>query len=286
MSAGQVPPILTWLYVPGDRQERVAKALQSAADAVIIDLEDAVAPPNKAAARSATADLLAVDHDKPVIVRVNALGSEWAADDLADLANCAGLSAVRIPKVEAGSDVDDVVNLLADQLPSGGIQCLIESALGLEAAFEIARHPAVASIGLGEADLRADIGAQTESGLAWARGRVVNAARAAGLPSPAQSVFPYLHDPDGLAQSCALGRELGFFGRAAIHPEQLSVIVQAYLPTIFEVEAATGVLDAADGSAGRGSIALDDGRFVDAAVVAGARRVIAVAERYGIAASS
>ena len=158
------------------------------------------------------------------------------------------------------------------------LHCLIESAVGVEAAYEIARDPAVAGISLGEADLRSETGA-LEEGLDWARARIVNAAVAAGLPRPPQSVYPRLKDDEGLARSCRRGRELGHLGRAAIHPEQLAVIEQAYLPTTEEVERARAAVAKLEADAAG---TLEGGGFVDAAMLGAARQVAALAERYGV----
>jgi citrate lyase subunit beta/citryl-CoA lyase len=159
------------------------------------------------------------------------------------------------------------------------LYALLESALGIEHAFAIATaHPALRGIALGEADLRAELGLREETGLAWPRSRAVVAARAAGLPPPPQSVYPDARDLDGLARSCAHGRALGFLGRAAIHPRQLPVIEAAHRPCAQEIEAAEEIVRAATTDAG--AVALSDGRFVDPAVVAGARRVLALAYRY------
>ncbi|WP_326799994.1 aldolase/citrate lyase family protein [Streptomyces sp. NBC_01808] len=155
---------------------------------------------------------------------------------------------------------------------------LLESALGIERAYEIAAaHPAVRGIALGEADLRAELGVADDAGLAWPRSRAVVAARAAGLAPPAQSVYPDVADLEGLARSCAAGRALGFLGRTAIHPRQLPVIERAFLPTPQEVERAEEIVAAATADAG--ALALPDGRFVDAAVVAEARRTLRLAHR-------
>ncbi|GGO28565.1 CoA ester lyase [Microbispora rosea subsp. aerata] len=258
---------LTWLYVPADRPDRIAKALRGAADMVIVDLEDAVAPERKNAARAEAVALLATPQPR-VEIRVNDVRTPYGQADLhalgALLHHGGGL---RIPKVESA----DEVRRIADMAPGVPLRPTIESALGLERAYEIATaSPAVAGIGLGEADLRADLGVTGEAGLAWARSRIVVAARAAGLPAPAQSVYPHVRDLDGLAASCAEGRAMGFRGRAAIHPVQLPVIAAAYRPTEEEIAAAMEVVSAAD----RGAVALADGRFVDEAVVRQARRVL------------
>jgi citrate lyase subunit beta/citryl-CoA lyase len=263
----ELPP-LTWLYVPASRPDRVAKALTSGAHAVIVDLEDAVAPAAKDEARAALAGALPNTASVRVFVRVNALDTRWAEDDLAAVV-ALPIDGVVLPKVES-PDLPDVREL--------ELYCIIETPLGVERALEIASHPAVVGIGLGEADLRAQTGAG-ESGLDWARGRLINAARAAGLPRPPQSVYANIADLEGLAASCARGRELGFFGRTAIHPKQLPVIERAYLPTASEAAAARGVVAAAAGD--EGAFALD-GELVDAPIVASAQQTVALAERYGL----
>ncbi|MFC8079574.1 HpcH/HpaI aldolase/citrate lyase family protein [Streptomyces sp. NPDC057307] len=265
---------LTWLYVPGDRPDVVQKALASGADAVIVDLEDAVAPDRREYARAATAELLASTSPEagpgstPVHVRI--------ADeaDLSALAGLPGLAGLRLPKVTRASDIHRVAAIA----PDTPLYALLECALAVENAHAIAAaHPAVRGIALGEADLRADLGVRNDAGLDWPRGRVVVAARAAGLPAPVQSVFPDVRDLEGLAASCAHGRSLGFFGRSAIHPRQLPVIERAYLPTAREVESAAEIVEAA--ATGTGALALPDGRFVDAAIVAAAHRTLFLAGR-------
>ncbi|MFG2312179.1 HpcH/HpaI aldolase/citrate lyase family protein [Streptomyces sp. NPDC048566] len=273
------PLPLTHLYAPGDRPETVAKALASGADVVLVDLEDAVAPDRKEYARAATADLLADRPPVPVHVRVNALDGPFADADLKTLAVLPGLSGLRLPKVASPSDVVRAAACAAlaegDTVP---LYALLETALGVERAFAIASaHRALRGIAIGEADLRADLGIRDGAGLDWSRARVIVAARAAGLPPPVQTVYPDIRDVEGLAASCAHGRALGFLGRAAIHPRQLPIIERAYLPTSAEVEAAEAVVAAA--AAEPGAQALPDGRFVDAAVVSGALRTLALARR-------
>ena len=259
-------PPLTWLYVPGDRPDRVEKAIASVAHAVIVDLEDAVAPGAKAQARANLPALLGQPRDKPVYVRVNA----GDADDL-ETASALAIAGVCMPKVATPEDIPSI------GLP---IHCLIESAAGVEAAYEIATAPGVAGISLGEADLRSETGA-LEAGLDWARGRIVNAAVAAGLPRPPQSVYPHLNDDEGLTRSCARGRELGHLGRAAIHPAQLPIIEQAYLPTEEETARARATVERLEQELGMATLA--GGEFVDAAMIGAARQILAIAERFGTA---
>ncbi len=272
--AGAVP--LTWLYTPGDRSDRVDTALAGDADVVIVDLEDAVSPAAKTVARQAVSNVLA-HIDRAVQVRVNTLSSPWGADDLTAVRGLPLRVGVRIPKCESAAEIAGIADAVGDRT----VHLLVESALGVERAFELATaHPRVASVGLGEADLRAQLGVSDDAGLGWARGRIVNAAAAAGLPPPAMSVFANTRDADELAASCRIGRALGFVGRAAIHPAQLPVIRQCFTPTDAEIHHAREVLAAAEAgeSVGHGAVALPDGRFVDLAIVLQARRVLILAK--------
>jgi citrate lyase subunit beta/citryl-CoA lyase len=231
---------------------------------VIVDLEDGVAPAAKAEARAHLPALLGRRREKPVFVRVN-------PGDAADLEAVAALEidGVFVPKVARPEDVPAI------DLPA---HCLIESAAGVEAAYAIASTTGVAGISLGEADLRSETGA-LEAGLDWARSRIVNAAVAAGLPRPPQSVYPHLRDNDGLARSCRRGRELGHLGRTAIHPGQLPIIEQAYLPSEQETARARETVERLEAALGPGTFA--DGEFVDAAMLLAARQIVAIADRYG-----
>jgi citrate lyase subunit beta / citryl-CoA lyase len=278
-----VPP-LTWLYVPADRPDRIEKAMASRAHAVIVDLEDAVAPGAKAEARAALPDLLGQPLDKLVHVRVNRLGTPFGQDDLELVGELPGVAGLHVPKVEGPDDVDAVLALLPGNASRRyRLHCLLESARGVEEAYAIAScRPEVSGISLGEADLAGETGA-SEAGLDWARSRTINAACAAGLPRPPQSVYPHVRDDEGLARSCAHGRALGHLGRAAIHPGQLPVIEQAYLPSARDVAAAEELLDRFTASSDQqvGAFALETGQFIDAAVIRSARQTVGLAARYG-----
>ena len=263
-------PVVVGLYVPGDRPERFAKALAAGADQVILDLEDAVAPERKAVARAAVADLLRDPPDGRLAVRPNGHGTPWHDDDLAMLAGLPTPPALRLPKVEGPDDVDRVVGRFrTDDLE---VTALVESALGIERAYDIARHPAVSAVALGEADLRGELGIIAEPGLDWLRVRLVVAARAARLDPPNLSVYPRLDDPEGLAASCRAGAALGLLGRTAIHPRQIPVIRAAFRPSPEEVERAEQVLAALTGGVGVARLA--DGRMVDEAMAVQARRTL------------
>ncbi len=277
-------PIVVALYAPADRPERFGKALDAGADAVIVDLEDAVTASRKTEAREALTAFADEwtsrgEHAPVVQVRVNARGSRWHDDDLAAVAALPSAFGVRLPKTQAAADVAAV----RAAAPGRDVHALLESALAVERAFEIASG-GVASITAGEADLRADLGIPAgeagEAGLAWSRGRLVNAAAAAGLPAPHMAVWADVADVDGLDRSCRTGRALGYGGRTAIHPRQIDVIRRAFTPDAAEVERARTIVDrvrsaAADGS---GAIVLDDGTFLDVAMVRAAERVIALAD--------
>jgi citrate lyase subunit beta / citryl-CoA lyase len=275
------PPIRSYLYVPGSDPRRIEKALASEADAVVLDLEDAVAPNRKEEARETVAGFLRSGHEKPIFVRVNAPGSALAEEDIEAVAgpNLAGL---RAPKTESAEAVRRVAKRLEDLRCEAGIQCLIESALGLELVFEIARaHERVVGMSLGEADLAADLGVRDDVGLFYARSRLVVATRAAGLPGPVQSVYTNVRDEEGLRRSTEEGKNQGFVGRSAIHPNQLRTINEVFTPTQREVAEAENLLARLEESAGTGTgaFALEDGRFVDEAVVGSARLTLALARR-------
>lgn len=257
----------SWLYVPGDRPERVAKALASAADAVVVDLEDAVPPARKGEARTAVTDLLNSTDPAAlgrVWVRVNPLESPWGDADLTAVSGT-GLAGLRLPRVEEPHHVRAIAERVG--LP---LQVLIETARGLARAVDLATaHPLVVGIGLGESDLGADLRVTGDAGLDWARGHIVMAARAAGLQSPIQSVWTDVADLEGLRTSSITGRTAGFLGRSVVHPRQIPVVHEVFTPGEEEVAAARATIAAAEAARSRGEVAILDaaGRFIDPAVV-------------------
>jgi citrate lyase subunit beta/citryl-CoA lyase len=269
------PPVRSYLYVPGDDGRKIEKAFASEADAVVLDLEDAVAPDRKDEARETVARVLESEPEKPVFVRVNAVGTELSAADI-DAVAVRNLAGLRLPKTESVESVRLVAETLEVLGSEARIHCLIESALGLERAFEIATsHERVAGVSLGEADLSADLGVGGEAGLLYARSRIVSASRAAGLPHPVQSVYTLVQDLDGLRRSTEAGKQLGFVGRSTIHPSQVPVVNDAFTPTEEEVSEAEGLLGRLGNE--EGAFVLEDGRFVDRAVVESARLTLALA---------
>ncbi len=277
-------PWRSWLYVPGDRPDRIDKAIAGEADCVIIDLEDAVAPTHKDQARSNVLNATTVSPSKPVLVRINASGTVWQQADLAALGSAQHLAGVRVPKAENPTQIEAI----AAQLPDTPLHLLIESAKGLQASDDLARaHPNVASIALGEADLRADLNITDEAHLAYARGRIVASAAAAKLPAPPQSVFTNLDDVDALRATSLTAKAAGFFGRTVIHPRQVAIVNEVFLPTTAEVDQARALIDAlndsthAPGDTASAALVLPDGRFVDPAVAASAQRILEIADSYG-----
>ncbi|GAA1211108.1 HpcH/HpaI aldolase/citrate lyase family protein [Prauserella alba] len=265
-------PVRTWLYVPADRPERIAKALASDADAVILDLEDAVAPDAKERARRNVVAALADGHR--AYVRVNESGTPHGTADVdALVAASVPPAGVRIPKCEDPAQLSGVAERLG--VP---VYPIVESARGVECAYALATaHPLVSGISLGEADLAADLRVTDRNALTWARSRVVVAARAAGLPSPAQSVWTAVRDLDGLRADTDEGRRAGFFGRSVIHPEQIPVVHAACRPDPDDVAWARSLVDTVRDS-GEAAWIDSTGRFVDKAVVERALWLLAIAD--------
>ena len=268
----------SWLYVPGDRPERVDKALDSDADCVIIDLEDAVAPANKALARDTVRQVASHEATKPLLVRLNASGTADQALDIAALQQLPGVQGIRVPKCENAAQV----SAIAEQLPGTALHLLIESAKGLQSVDELATaHPQVATIALGEADLRADMRITDESHLGYARGRIVAAAAAENLIAPPQSVYTNIDDLDGLRATSLQAKGAGFFGRTVIHPKQIDIVNTIFLPSTADVDQARALVEALDARDDQAALVLPDGRFVDPAVARSARETLHLATTFG-----
>ena len=266
--------VRSYLYVPGDRADRLEKAVERGADAIIADLEDAVAPSSKDAARESVSEWLAKiseDQSSPQIwVRVNS--GERMEDDVAAVAK-PGLTGVYIPKVESP---ETLLELPADLK----VAALIESARGVYAAREIAEH--VSHLALGEADLTAELGVTPSEGapeLMSIRTQVVLASAAAGISPPVGPVSTDFKDLEALRQSTESLKRMGFRGRAAIHPAQVPIINEVFTPTDDEVESAKKVLALYEEAManGSGAIADENGRMIDEAVARAARQTLQLA---------
>jgi citrate lyase subunit beta/citryl-CoA lyase len=279
------------LFSPGDRPELLRKAPGTGADVVVFDLEDAVAPDEKPAARSAVADVLTDDEFDPaceVCVRVNPVGA-GAGDDVDALfaggetggSRAERPDSVMLPKAAAAEDVRTLARLLDEHDADLPVLALVESAQGVLHAPEIAAASATDALVFGAEDLSADIGAtRTDEGteILYARERVVVAAGAADV-DVVDTVYTDIEDTDGLREETEFAAELGYDGKMAIHPGQVEPINDAFAPSADEVEWAERVLEAkreAD-EAGRGVFRVD-GEMVDAPLVAQAERIVERAE--------
>ncbi len=257
----------SFLFVPGNRPDRYAKACATPAHAVIVDLEDAVAPAEKGGAREALAAWLSPE--RRVMVRINARGSEWFAGDLALCANAA-VNGIVLPKAEQAED-------LAPLSAVGGgrpVFPLVETARGLWNALAIAQAPGVQALMFGSLDFQADLGTSDDE-LLYARSRLVLAARVAGIDPPVDGVTQSIDDRELLLRDCRRARELGFAGKLCIHPSQVDVVNRAFAPTPEDLAWARRIVDAF--AAAGGNAALLDGRMIDRPVLVKAQAILAEA---------
>lgn len=265
----------TFLFVPANRPERFAKALASGADAVIIDLEDAVAPDDKGSARQelvqAWPGISGPDRHR-VLIRINARGTDWQTGDLTALA-ALGITGAMVPKAETADELAVVAAALG---PGCVLVPLVESAAGLVAVQALARAPQVLRLAFGHLDYQVDLGMACdgdELALIPARHAIVLASRVAGLASPLDGVTQNTGDAAVARADAQRARRAGFGGKLCIHPAQVAPVRSAFVPGADELAWAHRVLTAA-ASAGGGAVSLD-GRMVDAPVIALARRVLA-----------
>ncbi|MBA2960996.1 MULTISPECIES: HpcH/HpaI aldolase/citrate lyase family protein [Ramlibacter] len=258
-------PPRSYLFVPGDRPERFAKACASGAHAVIVDLEDAVAPEQKAAARAALAAWLHPDH--PVLVRINAADTAWFRDDCA-LAGRPGVAGVVLPKAER---LEDIEALRA--AGAAAVLPLIETAVGYDRARELAGAAGVHRLVFGSIDFQLDLGITGEDDALLAfRSGLVLASRLAGVAAPVDGVSTAIDDAAQLSADAARARRLGFGGKLCIHPRQLQAVHAAFSPSEADVRWAKRVLEAA-GSAKGVAIAVD-GKMVDRPVILRAQAIL------------
>jgi citrate lyase subunit beta/citryl-CoA lyase len=258
----------SYLFAPGHNAKLLGRVFEAGADAVMLDLEDAVPPDAKATARAMVAEALA---DHPAWVRVNAARTELCEADLAAVAERA--YGIRIPKAESPEDV----RWVAERAPGKPIICAIESARGVLAAPEIAAAPAVRHLAMGGVDLQNDLNAGNGNlQTLYVRSHLVVVSRAAGLEPPIDSVWPRLDDEAGLREQATFARSLGFFGKSAIHPRQLPVLHEVFTPSERELGWAREVVAAFE-AAGGAALQLPGGEFVDLPVAQRARRLLELA---------
>lgn len=255
----------SWLFAPGHNEKLLTRVFQAGADAVMLDLEDAVPSALKDRARALVVEAARAN---ACWVRVNRPLTEACMRDLDALAGLA--RGFRLPKVESPSEIEWV----AERVPGIPLDCTIESARGVLAVKEIASSPRCALLSYGSVDLARDLGIEGgELETLFARSSIVLAARAAGKPPPSDGVYTLIDDDDGLRREAEAARRLGFFGKSAIHPRQVAVINDVFTPTQEQVDWANRVLSAFE-EAGGAATRLPDGEFVDLPVAERARELL------------
>lgn len=257
----------TYLFVPADGPERFDKALASGADVVIIDLEDAVAPAAKDAARAALAAWLATATAR-VAVRINGFETPWFLDDLA-LCRSPKVQAIVVPKAEHA----DHLALCAKTAPQAQVLPLIESALGFEHLRSLAAVQGVARLVFGSIDFQLDLGIEGEGeALLYFRSQLVLVSKLHGLQAPVDGVTTSVHDSALVHADALRSRALGFGGKLCIHPLQVATVAQAFRPSEQEIDWAQRVISAAEQAAG--AAATVDGKMIDRPVVLRAQTIL------------
>lgn len=262
----------SYLFVPATRIDRVAKAHAAGPDAVIVDLEDAVAPSDKASAREAAA------RDLPgtgsVFVRINGPESEWFEDDL-KLCATLGVSGVLVPKAEEVEHMRHAVQRLKSGTP---ILPLIETARGFSNLAALGKTPQVQRFVFGSIDFQLDLGITGEGEeLLYFRSGLVLASKLAGIQPPVDGVTVELNDAQRVRDDALRGKRLGFGGKLCIHPKQVAPVNECFYPTADEVTWAKRIVDVA--AAGKGAAVAVDGKMVDRPVILKAEEILREAGR-------
>lgn len=273
------------LYMPGSKSRALEKAQTLPADALILDLEDAVAPAEKSAARDLVVDAVA---KKPfgareVVIRINGLDTEWGSDDL-QAAATAGPDAILVPKVETAEQVRDAVARMDAAHAPGNttVWAMMETPLGMLNAAEIAASsPRLACLIMGTNDLVNDLGArhtETRLPVITGLGLCMLAARALGL-AIIDGVYNAFKDENGLQKACVQSREMGFDGRTLIHPAQIETANAVFAPAPEDIALAQRYVDAYGEAVAAGQgVAVVDGKIVENLHVATAQKTLALAE--------
>jgi (3S)-malyl-CoA thioesterase len=269
-------PYRSVLYIPASNARAMEKARTLPADAIIFDLEDAVAPAEKLAARDLLARALLSDYgDRARIVRINGLDTEWGEGDARIFARSG--DAVLIPKVSRGADLDRAASLI----PTSPIWAMLETPEGMLNAHQIAAHPRLAGMVMGTNDLAKDLHARFRADrlpMMAGLGLCLLAARAHGQPI-LDGVYNAYEDEAGLRAECLQGRDMGFDGKTLIHPAQLAIANEVFAPSAAEIALAHQQIAAFDQARAQGQgIAVLDGRIVENLHVEAARATLAMAE--------
>jgi citrate lyase beta subunit len=267
------------LYLPAANARAVAKARTLACDCVILDLEDAVAPEVKVAARAAAVAAVQAGGwgEREVLLRVNGLATAWSSDDFAAAVG-AGVAGIVVPKIDSVADLAETVRR-AGGLP---VWAMIETPRGVLAADGIAAVPGVAALIAGMADLGADLRAKPGTDrlpLLYSLSRIVLAARAAGVLA-FDGVFTDINDTSGCEVEALQGAAFGFDGKTLIHPSQIAIANRVFAPSAAEIDDARGLIAASEAALadGRG-VTTYKGKLVEVLHVAAARRLLGVAAR-------
>lgn len=289
-----IGPLRTALFVPGNRPDRVDKAVKTSADAVIIDLEDAVVLTEKEASRSKVRDKILEHAERKIIVRVNSLDSPFFQGDLTEVIT-GNLACLMVPKVESAAHVREInENLLKVEKEKGLMQGsvsiipLIESAGAVQNIFQIATEKTEPSriycVAFGSADYTLDMGIEiTREGteLSYPRSRIAVASRAARIEPPLDTPFMMdLKDMEALKVDAGRAKQLGFQGKLCIHPNQIEPCNAIFSPAKEEILYAERVVQVFEEAEKEGSaVILLDGKFIDYPVVERARRILKVAKQ-------
>jgi len=271
-------PCRSALYIPGSKARALDKARGLAADVILFDLEDAVAPDEKPGARAALAEELGKGGYGPRmrIVRINALDTHWGAEDACAVARM-DCDAVLLPKVTGPGDIDAIAALVPDK----PIWAMMESPAGILNAAAIAAHPALGGFVIGTNDLAKDLGTRTtpdRAALWTALQTCVLAARAHGVVV-LDGVYNAFKDAEGLRAECQQGRDFGMDGKTLIHPAQLEIANAVFAPSEAELETARRRIAAYDAAIAEGqAVAVVDGQIVENLHVETARATLAKAE--------
>ena len=261
----------SYLFVPGNRPERFEKAHAAGADAVILDLEDAVQPDDKNAARAAVLAAVSGRASRPAWVRINGSDTPWFNDDITALAAQPGVAGVVLPKAETREQIEAV---LVQAHPALSVLPIVETARGFANLAVLCAAPRVQRIVFGTLDFQVDLGIDGDGEeLHLFRPQIVLASRLAGIGAPVDGVSTTITDADAIEADARRGRRFGFGGKLCIHPKQIDAVHRAYAWSEAEQAWARRVLAAVETSSGA-AVAVD-GRMVDMPVILKARRIVA-----------
>ncbi len=285
----------SYLFAPGNSQKLLKKVYETHADGVVLDLEDSVPTAEKDKARKYISDAVAYcstleSSFLPItFIRVNGMDTGRTKEDIEQTVG-PGVCGIRLPKVESSEAVKQVSSWLSNIEQKEGMRqgeiyldCTIETALGVISAADIAKaDPRVNAFVFGHADFCKDTGVIGNLGTLYARSHLTLVSRSAGISPPIDGAYTLLDDTEGLKAATREAKNLGFFGKSAIHPKQLSTIHAVFTPTNEEIETAHTIVKKFEVAQeqGVGAIKLSTGEFIDQAVFLQAKRLLSQVKRY------